>query len=193
MANTQTLLIIFIAITAAAVLLQAGVLLGILVTVRKAVKSANEQADEYRAKLTPLIDTGSQLIHTANDLVASTHKLVTNLQPQIEATVIELAGMARDIHAEANRLQTSLDEVAARARHQVDRVDGMTTSFLNGVDRFGHFLNDAVHMPIRQINGVVAAVRAVVDVMRAPAPVVRGRSRPNPQPLHVADDKDLFV
>ncbi len=192
MANTETLLIIFIAITALAVLLQAGVLLGIFVTVRKAVKSANEQADEYRAKLTPLIDTGSQLIHTANDLVASTQKLIKNVQPQIESTVTELAGMARDVRAEANRLQASVDEVAARARYQVERVDGMTTTFLNGVDRFGSFLNEAVHMPLRQINGVVAAAKAVVDALRAPTPQ-RGRSRPVPQPMHVGDDKDLFV
>ncbi len=192
MANTETLLIIFIAITALAVLLQAGVLLGIYVTVRKAVKSANEQADEYRAKLTPLIDTGSQLIHTANDLVASTQKLIKNVQPQIESTVTELAGMARDVRAEANRLQASVDEVAARARYQVERVDGMTTTFLNGVDRFGSFLNEAVHMPLRQINGVVAAAKAVVDALRAPTPQ-RGRSRPVPQPMHVGDDKDLFV
>ncbi len=192
MANTETLLMIFIAITALAVLLQAGVLLGIYVTVRKAVKSANEQADEYRAKLTPLIDTSSQLIHTANDLVASTQQLIKNVQPQIESTVTELAGMARDVRAEANRLQASVDEVAARARYQVERVDGMTTTFLNGVDRFGSFLNDAVHMPLRQINGVVAAAKAVVDALRAPTPQ-RGRPRPVPQPMHVGDDKDLFV
>jgi hypothetical protein len=68
----------------------------------------------------------------------------------------------------------------------------MTTTFLNGVDRFGSFLNEAVHMPLRQINGVVAAAKAVVDALRAPTPQ-RGRSRPVPQPMHVGDDKDLFV
>lgn len=192
MANTETLLIVFIAITGAAVLLQAAVLLGLFLTVRKAVKTANEQADEYRTKLTPLIETGSQLINTANDLVASTQKFIKNIQPKVESTVTELAGMAGDIRAEAARLQASVDEVAARARHQADRVDGMTTSFLNGIDRFGHFLNEAVHMPIRQVNGVVAAAKAVVDSLRAPAPP-RPRSRPAAQTAHVADDKDLFV
>ncbi len=192
MPNTETLLIIFIAITGLAVLLQAGILLGLWLTVRKAVHAANEQADEYRSKLTPLLDTGSQLLNTASDLISSTQKLIKNIQPQVESAITELAGMARDLHAEAARLQTSVDEVAARARYQVDRVDGMTTSFLNGVDRFGHFLNEAVHMPLRQINGVVAAAKAVVDALRAPVPP-RPRSRPTPQSMHVEDDKDLFV
>jgi methyl-accepting chemotaxis protein len=191
MSNTEMWLIVFVGLTCLAILIQAGVLIGILVTVRKAVQTGKEEADQYRSKLTPLIDTGSQLIHTANELVASTQNLIKNLQPHIESTVTELAGMARDLHTEANRLQTSVDEVAARARQQADRVDGMTTSFLDGVDRFGHFLNEAVRMPIRQINGVVAATRAVVETLRAPAPP--RRVRPNPAPLPVGDDKDLFV
>jgi methyl-accepting chemotaxis protein len=191
MSNTEMWLIVFVGLTCLAILIQAGVLIGILVTVRKAVQTGRDEADQYRSKLTPLIDTGSQLIHTANELVASTQNLIKNLQPHIESTATELAGMARDLHTEANRLQTSVDEVAARARQQADRVDGMTTSFLDGVDRFGHFLNEAVRMPIRQINGVVAATRAVVETLRAPAPP--RRVQPNPAPLPVGDDKDLFV
>jgi uncharacterized protein YoxC len=192
MANTETLLIVFIGLTTLAILIQAGVLVGILVTLRKAVQTGKDEADEYRAKLTPLIESGSQLIHTANDLVSSTQTLVKNLQPQVETVVTELAGMAKDIHAEANRLQTSVDEVAAQARRQVDRVDGMATSFLNGVDHFGHFLNEAVRAPIRQVNGILAAAKAVVGTLRSPGPS-RPLRRPAPQGMHVEDDKDLFV
>ncbi len=99
--------------------------------------------------------------------------------------------MAHDFRAQANRLQESVDEVADRARQQVNRVDSMTTSMLNGVDRFGRFLNEAVQTPVRQVNGVVAAAKAVVESLRAPAPP-RRRPRPTPSPM-VADDKDLFV
>ena len=100
--------------------------------------------------------------------------------------------MTHEIRAQVNQLQDSVDEVALKARHQVDRVDSMTTSLLNGVDRFGMFLNEAVHVPIRQVNGVVAAAKAIMDTLRSPAPA-RPRPRPAPQPMHVEDDKDLFV
>jgi methyl-accepting chemotaxis protein len=192
MGNTETLLIVFVGITGVAVLLQACVLFALFMTVRKAVQSANEQADEYRGKLTPLLDTAGQMLTTANDLVASAQKLIKNVQPHVEAAVTELSGMASDIRAEAARLEASVDEVAARARYQAERVDGMATSFLNSVDRFGHFLNEAVHGPIRQVNGVIAAAKAVVDALRTPAPP-RPRTRPTPQGMNVADDKDLFV
>lgn len=196
MANsTETLLIVFIGITGLAVLLQAGVLLGLFLTVRKAVKVANDQADEYRAKLIPIIDnashmltSGTQLIGSVKDLVSATETLVKNVQTPVQSAVTELESMTRDIHAQALQLQASVDQVALKARRQADRVDTMTTSFLNGLDRFGVFLNDAVHAPIRQFNGVVAAARAVVDTLRSPGP-----ARPRPRTTNVADDKDLFV
>ena len=191
MANTETLLIIFIGITAVAVFLQAGVLLGIFLTVRKAVQIGKEQSDEYRAKLTPIIDGSSQLISTANDLVASTQSMVKSIRPHLEFAATELANMASEIHAEANQLQASIDEVAQKARHQLDRVDGMATSTLNGIERFGVFLNEAVHLPIRQLNGVVAAAKAVVETLRGTAGP--RTSRRAPRPMDVSEDKDLFV
>jgi methyl-accepting chemotaxis protein len=190
--NTETLLMIFIGITALSFLVQAVVLLGILLTVRKALHTGKEEADEFRAKLKPMIDNGSQLVTNANDLIASSKTLINKIQPQIEATVAEMAKMAHDIHAQANELQASVDEVALRARQQVDRVDNMATSVLNGIDRFGTFVNEAVHMPLRQVNGFVAATKAVVDALRAPAPA-RPRPRPAPRSMPIAEDKDLFV
>ena len=193
METISTEMILILAGVTVAVLLQAGVLLGIFLTMRKAVQTAKEEADEYRAKLTPLIESGSQMIHSGNDLIASTKTLINNLKPELEASVRELSNMTHDVHAQVNRLQASVDEIALKARHQAARVDGMTTSFLNGVDRFGIFLNEAVHAPVRQVNGVVAAVKAVVDTLRTPTPPRQPRPHAVPRPTRVVGDKDLFV
>jgi len=193
MENVSTELLLILAGITAAVLLQAGVLVGIFLTMRKALQTAKEGAEEYRAKLMPLIDSASHLINTGNDLVLATETLVNNLKPEIETAVTEMANITRDVHDQVNRLQASMDEVAARARQQADRVDGMTTSFLNGLDRFGSFLNDAVHVPIRQVNGVIAAAKAVIDTLRAPAPTRQSRPQPASRPMQVEEDKDLFV
>lgn len=169
-ANVELLLMVFIGIAAFAVLLQAGVLLGIFLAVRKAVQTAKEEADEYRSKLTPVIQSSSELIRISKDLVSSMQVLVEDLRPQIEAAAGELAAMTRELHAQANELEASVDEVREKARHQVDRVDAMTTSALNGLDRFGSFLHQAATLPVRQLNGVVAATKAVVEALRTPAP-----------------------
>jgi methyl-accepting chemotaxis protein len=186
----ELLLTIFVAIAGVGVLLQGSVLFGIFLVVRKAVATGKAEADEYRAKLTPLIETGSQLITTGKDLVASTETLINELRPEIKTAAAELSDMVRDIHTQVNRLQVSVDEVTQKARRQADRVDHMTTSVLNGLDRFGGFVNEAVNLPVRQVSGIVAAARAVVDTLRAPAPQ---RPRRVPQPVTIGDDKDLFV
>lgn len=194
--NLETLLIIFVGLTAIAVLLQAGVLLGILLTMLKAVKFAKQEADEYRGKITPLIQSGSRLIEsgeklvgTGKELIATTTGLVQRLEPQLNTAAAEMTEMAQSLHEQTVRLQAQADEIAYKVRQQSDRVDGMTTSLLNNVDRAGRFLNDAVNAPIRQVHGVVAAAKAVVDTLRAPAP-------PKSQRIYSeapTDEKDLFV
>jgi methyl-accepting chemotaxis protein len=195
--NIETLLMIFVGITAVAVLLQACVLLGIFLTVRKAVHRGQDQADVVRAKLIPFLDiskelmeSGKEVVQTAKDLMKSANTLITDLEPRLESAATELADMVRDVHLQASRLQASVDEVAGKARRQADRVDQMATSTLNGLDRFGSFVNEAVNLPVRQLSGVIAAARAVVGTMRAPA---SPRPRRAPQPTPVNEDKDLFV
>lgn len=194
--NTE-LFWILVGMTVAA-LMQAFVLLGIFLTMRKAMQTVKEQADEYRGKLAPLIETGSHLIISGKDLVASTQTLINDLRPEIRAAATELADMTRDIREHVDRLQSSVDDVVQKAHHQADRVNGMATSFLNGVDHFGTFLNEAVRGPIRQVYGFVAAARAVVETLRSPSPgrpqaAARPRPRPSPQAVPGDDDRDLFV
>jgi methyl-accepting chemotaxis protein len=195
--NIETLLMIFVGITSVAVLLQACVLLGIFLTVRKAVQRGQDQADDLRTKLIPVLDgmkelmeSGKDVVKLAKGLIKSADTLIADLEPRLESAATELADMARDVHLQANRLQASVDEVAGKARRQVDRVDQMATSTLNGLERFGTLVNEAVNLPVRQLSGVIAAAKAVVGAMRAPA-VSRARRAPRPAP--VTDDKDLFV
>ena len=215
--NTNTVLILILAAVTIAVLLQAGVLFGMFLIMRKAVQTAREEADAYRSKMTPIIEkvtpiieklttimekvppiveSAGKLIETSNDLAAGTKELIAKLRPQLESAADEIASLARDIHSQANQLQASVDDVAQKARHQVDRADGMVTSVFNGLDRFGSFLNNAVHVPIRQVNGVVAAAKAVVDTLRSPAPprpMRRVSDSRRERPAAVGEDKDLFV
>jgi hypothetical protein len=188
--NLETLLILFIAITGAAVLMQACVLLGMFLTMRKAIQMGKEQADQFTTKLAPVLNSSHEFLATAKELVATTKSLIEELEPKLDTAATELADMARDLHVQANRLQISADEVAFKVRRQADRVDGMTTSVLNGMDRFGQFVNEAVQVPVRQVSGIMAAAKAVVETLRTPPPP---RPRRPVTANDVTDEKDLFV
>jgi hypothetical protein len=195
--NVEMLLMIFIGITAVAVLLQASVLLGMFLIMRKGLAAAKEEAADFRTKLNPvldsskeLLDSGQDVIKLAKDVIKGTHSLIAELEPHLKSATTEFADMARDVHQQANKLQGAVDEVAFKAQRQVNRVDQMATSTLNRLERFGNLVNDAVNVPVRQLSGMIAAAKAVVGTLRTPA---QPRTRHASHPAPVADDKDLFV
>ncbi len=187
--NLELLLTIFVALTGLAVLMQALVLLGIFLTARKALTFVTGQAEEYRAKINPLIESGNKLVETGKDLVTATTGVVKKLEPQLEAAANDLSDITHSLREQTHRLQAQTDQIASKVRSQADRVDDMTTSVLNGVDRAGRFLNEAVSVPLRQVNGVVAAAKAVVETLRTPPPP-RAHRVNQEAPV---DEKDLFV
>jgi uncharacterized protein YoxC len=179
--NTDTILIAMVAVTGVSVLLQFIVLLAIFLGLRKGMKEAKEQADEVRAAVMPVL-------HSSKDLIQTTRDLIAKLEPKLDYAATDLAMMARTAREQSDRIQASVDEINRRVRNQAARVDGMTTSVLNGLDRAGHIVNEAVNVPVRQVSGILAAVRAVVDTLRGPVPP---RRRVHETPA--SEDKDLFV
>ena len=179
MPDTQTLELILTFLVALAVVIQAIALIIILVMVRKSLRSALQQFEELRFAVMPIIST--------------TQDLVQRLSPKIASVTDDLTEIAHKVRAEVNEVQATAKEIVERLRNQAARLDSMTSSVLDAVDRVGAFLNDAVSKPLRQLNGMLASARAVVDSLRSP---VRNGSRDgnnNVPPPHAAADKDMFV
>ena len=186
--NTDTILLLMVGFTGVAVLLQFCVLLGIFLMTRKALATAKERADEFEASVMPLIHHSKDLVQSTKELVKKATEVIARLEPKLDAAATDLSEMVSSARAETARIQASVDEINDRVRRQAARVDGMITSVLNGVDRVGHFVSEAVNVPVRQVSGIVAAAKAVVDVLRAPAP-----PRHTPREPRATEDKDLFV
>jgi uncharacterized protein YoxC len=190
--DTNTLLIVMVAITGSAVVIQAVALIVVAVAAAKVTKSAKSEIEDLRSKVIPVVQTSKELIDT-------TRALISRLEPKIMAAATDVAEIAETAKAQVARIQVATDEItervraasddiADRVRHQAERVDGMTTSALNSVDRVGGFISHAVAVPVRQLSGVLAAARAVIDTLRAPAP-----PRPARPSSHITDEKDMFV
>jgi hypothetical protein len=195
--NIETILTVMVGITALAILMQAFVLLAIFLAMRKTATMLKEQAEEFRASVVPVLHTSKEVLATTNVTLSTAKDLIARLEPKLDAAATDLADMAQAARSQTARLQASVDEIAGRVRQQAFRVDGMTTSVLNQLDRFGGFVNEAVNVPMRQVSGVVAAAKAIVDTLRAPAPPQPRRPAPpthaESQATRTVDEKDLFV
>ncbi len=170
--NFETLLLIFVAVTGAAVLLQAVILLALFLTLRKTSIALSSQMEEVRATVLPAVTEGKELL--------------SRVGPKIDSIVADVAKLTGDMRAQSADLQESATEILERVRRQTSRVDAMLSSALDKVDRAGGLVSDAVNAPLRQVSAIAAALKAGLGALRGP-------SRPEPRQLHSPTDKDMFV
>ena len=171
MQNTETILIALVAVIAVAALIQLIILLVLFLAARKGMKLAGEYAVDMRDKVVPMIEHAKVLLQTSR-------QLIVKLEPKLEAATTDIAELAHTANAESKKMSQSADEIAERVRKQAARVDEMTTEALDRIDRAGHILDQVVTVPVRQVSGVVAAARAIIETLRSPAPRDGHRSRP---------------
>jgi uncharacterized protein YoxC len=168
MQNTEMILTILVAVIAGAALIGLIILIAIFMAARKGMKMAGEYAVDLREKVVPLLEHSRELLQTSR-------QLITKLEPKLEAAATDVAELAHTANVESKKLSQSVEEIAERLRRQAARVDGMTTDALDRVDRAGHILDQVVTVPVRQVSGVMAAARAIIETLRAPAPPRNGQ------------------
>lgn len=163
MQNIELILTILVAVIAVAGLVQLVILFALFLAMKKAIALASEYGTDLRDKVVPVLEHSKAFLQTSK-------QLITRLEPKLEAAATDVAELAHTANMEAKRLQESTDEITERVRRQAARVDGITTEALNGLDRMGQVLNQVVTVPVRQVSGVMAAARAIIETLRAPAP-----------------------
>lgn len=151
--NTETLLIIFVGLTGFAVLMQACVLLGILISVRKSANLMMDATDELKSRVLPMVQ--------------STQALVDRISPEVVTVTGGLADLTNTLRKETADIHISPAEVINGVKRQVARIDSMLTVGLDRVERAGNALETTVAAPVRQVNGVLAAIRATIDTYRS--------------------------
>ncbi len=159
--DPQNLQILVAAVVAGTLLLQVVLLVVILFGVRKAAAAVREDLEDIRRSVTPLL--------------TESHELLTRVGPKIESATDDLAVLTHSLREQSTSVQSTVTEISERARHQAGRIDFMVTSALDKADRAGAIVNDTVAKPLRQLTGVLAGIRAVVENLRASQP-------PGPKP-----------
>lgn len=169
----ETFLIVVLILVVAAMVAQVFVMLMLFFGFAKMAKGLKEEVADIRSTVMPI--------------VFDLRKLMTKASPKLESAVGDIAFFTQSLRNQTQELEATSTEVAERVRRLSERLDGMLSHMLDIVERSGTTLNDAVARPLRQVAGIVASAKAIIDALRestAPMPHVRG-SR--------GDNRDLFV
>jgi hypothetical protein len=177
-ANTQTILIVFVALTGAAVLMQALVLLGIFISLRKTAKSVAAVTEDVKTTVIPMVHT--------------TRELLERITPQVTTISSGLAELVELVHKESSEVRVSVGEIMGRVSRQTARLDAMLTVGLDKVEQTASTLEAAAALPVRQANGIFSALKAALNAYRTTTP--RKAAYPDPDIDPVSDpDHDILV
>lgn len=137
---SNTLLAVFIVITGLAVLLQAGVLLGIFFAMRKTSAKVEALAEEVKNKVLPTAELA--------------HSMITELRPKIETVMDNVSVSTTVLRAQLERLDATLTDIVDRTRLQVIRADEFVTGTMDKLEETREVVQRTVVSPVRYLSGL---------------------------------------
>ncbi|MEP6642961.1 MAG: hypothetical protein ABJA69_00590 [Acidobacteriaceae bacterium] len=142
--DNQTLLSVSIAVTAAAVVLQAGILIAMYFAVRKTTARIEVLSTEVTTKILPTAEIA--------------HSMLLDLRPKIETVASNISESTTMIRAQMERVDATVSDVIDRTRLQVIRADELLNRTMDKVERTTEVVHKTVISPFRQISGIVNGV-----------------------------------
>jgi hypothetical protein len=146
----DTLLKVFIAVTTIAVAVQAGILVALYVAVRNSTERMEALATEVKSKVLPTVETAQSIME--------------ELRPKIEVMSTNFAESSDLLRNQLGRLDATVTDALDRARLQVIRADELLNRTMDRVEETSEVVHKTVISPLRQVNGLMAAISTGVDV-----------------------------
>jgi hypothetical protein len=150
----DNLLRIFIAVTTFAIVVQAGILVGLYLAVRKSTAKMEALATEVTSKALPTID--------------AVQNMLVELRPRIEVLSVNAAESSNLVRNQLARIDATLTDALDRTRLQVIRADELLNRTMDRVEETSDAVHKTVISPLRQVNGLMAAISTGVEVLFGP-------------------------
>ncbi len=145
----DNLLRVFIALTAFAVVVQAGILVALYLAVRKSTARMEALATELTAKTMPMLDTAQNML--------------IELRPKIETLATNASESTTILRVQLGRLDATLSDILDRTRLQVIRADELLNRTMDKVEDTTEIVHKTVVSPLRHVSGLVNAVTTGVE------------------------------
>jgi methyl-accepting chemotaxis protein len=181
-ANFELILTFFVGLTMLAMLTQAVFIVALFLSAKKSFESLRAEFNEFREGAAPVVNSARSFLEkVAPKIEPITHDMFATVENakaisgDLTKVSREVSELMEKVRAQANGLEASTVEVLERVKFQLNRVDSMVTGVLDSADRAGQFLQQTVTVPARQLTGILAAAKAIVDSLRHFEPARRAR------------------
>ena len=168
------LLMIFIAVSAIAIVLQACVLLAMYITTKKTSAQVEKLAGEIRSKALPAVESVQTLIVSNKD--------------RVEEIIENLSVATTTARSQLVRIDATLNDVLDRTRLQVIRADELATTTMDRIEETTEIVQHTIVTPVRRISAVVNGLSAGLGMF-----VAGRRIRKNGEPKPGVQQEDMFI
>ena len=132
---------VFVAITSAAVVIQAGILIGMFIALRKTSSRMEALATEVSSKVLPTAELA--------------HAMLSELRPRIENVAANLSESTNIVRAQIEGIDSTMTEILDRARLQVIRTDELVGRAIDKVENATESVQKTVSIPVKQFSGII--------------------------------------
>ncbi len=146
----DSLLGIFIAVTAVAVVIQAGILVGLYLAVRKSTAKMEALATQVTNKALPTMET--------------VQAMLVEIRPKLDVMTVNLSESSTLVRNQLARVDATLTDALDRTRLQVIRADELLNRTMDRVEETSDAVHKTVISPLRQVNGLMSAISTGVEV-----------------------------
>src|SRR6266567_3795511 len=140
----DTVLTVFVVVTALAVVLQAGILAGMFFAMRKTSAKVESLAEEVKTKILPT--------------AALAQSMMAELRPKIENVVDNVSVSTTVLRTQVERIDATLTDIVDRTRLQVIRADEFVNSTMDKLEETREAVQRTVVSPVRHISGLMHGV-----------------------------------
>jgi methyl-accepting chemotaxis protein len=160
---------VFVALTGAAVVLQAGILAALYVTMRKSSARMEALAVELKTKALPALETAQEIL--------------IELRPKLTVIADNLTETTHSVRSQVERMDATVNDVVDRARLQIIRGDELLTRTLDRVEETSDMVHSTVVSPVRQFAGLIQGVTAGIEFLLGNRGRKNGGSRETRRPV----------
>jgi hypothetical protein len=156
---------IFIGLTAAAVVIQACILVAMYLAVRQTASRMEAISTEVRTKVLPAAEV--------------MHSMLSEFRPHLEILVANVSESSTLVRNQIERLDATVSDAIDRTRLQVIRADELLNRTLDRVENTTDLVHKTVVSPVRQISGLVQGITTGLEFLIG----ARRRQRSNGVPV----------
>ena len=161
--HQSTWLIIFTAVVALAVLIEAIALGALALAAAKLLAQLAELSNEAKGKVYPILESVRDISAKGQHIAAVAQNVVTDLEPKIKRVSTNITDTSDVYRAKVAEVDSLITDTADKARKQSDRVDGMVSSALTRTGEITAHIQHAILSPVRQVSGLVSGAKASID------------------------------